>query len=208
MTRPSHRELVLQSCRCGTSKPFVSRVGQRARNSKSGGSGGRQATSDTGVSCGGSGVISTGRSRSLPLWNNAPARTNATNYNQRHQLRSVDRPPPRLSSFDQLPARGGRSRGCSRPTDARSRPARGRAGRRPLPRSVRRTGPCHCEASRCKSSSEPTTTHRGCIVAGSTGLRHLIREPIRHAASRYDQPLTTTPVNRQPSTAPPAVDNS
>lgn len=37
-----------------------------------------QATSDTGVSGDGSGVISTGRSRSLPLWNSAPARTNAT----------------------------------------------------------------------------------------------------------------------------------
>ncbi|NHE69076.1 transposase, partial [Rhodococcus sp. D-46] len=31
-----------------------------------------QATSDTGVSGDGSGVISTGRSRSLPLWNSAP----------------------------------------------------------------------------------------------------------------------------------------
>lgn len=37
-----------------------------------------QATSDAGVSGDGSGVISTGRSRSLPLWNSAPARTNAT----------------------------------------------------------------------------------------------------------------------------------
>lgn len=39
---------------------------------------GRQATSDTGVSGDGSGVMSTGRSRSLPWWNTAPARTNAT----------------------------------------------------------------------------------------------------------------------------------
>lgn len=37
-----------------------------------------QATSDTGVSGDGSGVMSTGRSRSLPLWKTAPARTNAT----------------------------------------------------------------------------------------------------------------------------------
>jgi len=43
------------------------------------GSGGRQATSDTGVSGEGSGVMSTGRSRSVPLWNSAPARTSATN---------------------------------------------------------------------------------------------------------------------------------
>ncbi|MBF6541233.1 helicase, partial [Nocardia farcinica] len=34
--------------------------------------GSRQATSDTGVSGEGSGVMSTGRSRSLPLWNTAP----------------------------------------------------------------------------------------------------------------------------------------
>ncbi|MBF6541221.1 hypothetical protein IU418_28905, partial [Nocardia farcinica] len=33
--------------------------------------GSRQATSDTGVSGEGSGVMSTGRSRSLPLWNTA-----------------------------------------------------------------------------------------------------------------------------------------
>lgn len=38
-----------------------------------------QATSDTGVSGEGSGVMSTGRSRSVPLWNTAPARTSATN---------------------------------------------------------------------------------------------------------------------------------
>ena len=49
-----------------------------ARNSQILWIGGRQATSDTGVSGEGSGVMSTGRSRSLPLWNSAPARTSAT----------------------------------------------------------------------------------------------------------------------------------
>lgn len=38
----------------------------------------RQAVSDTERSGGGSGMMLSGRSRSLPLWNNAPARTSAT----------------------------------------------------------------------------------------------------------------------------------
>ncbi|MBF6295899.1 hypothetical protein IU454_29165, partial [Nocardia farcinica] len=44
----------------------------RASNSQILWIGSRQATSDTGVSGEGSGVMSTGRSRSLPLWNTAP----------------------------------------------------------------------------------------------------------------------------------------
>ena len=48
------------------------------RNSQILWTGGRQATWDTGVSGDGSGVMPTGRSRSLRLWNSTLARTNAT----------------------------------------------------------------------------------------------------------------------------------
>lgn len=61
-----------------TAAELVVEGAQRARNSQILWIGGRQATSDTGVSGEGSGVMSTGRSRSLPLWNSAPARTSAT----------------------------------------------------------------------------------------------------------------------------------
>lgn len=55
-----------------------------------------QATSDAGASGDGSGMMPTGRSRTLPLWNSAPARK------QRHQLWCVHRPPSGPSGLDQL----------------------------------------------------------------------------------------------------------
>ena len=78
----SFTRLELQLCSYSRCFEFVyvvvSSSRASARNSQILWIGGRQATSDTGVSGEGSGVMSTGRSRSLPLWNSAPARTSAT----------------------------------------------------------------------------------------------------------------------------------
>ena len=81
----------LSTWKCGSGREFRSplcvvqltlrcrvSLGHMGRNSQILWIEGRQATSDTGVSGDGSGVMSTGRSRSLPWWNTAPARTNAT----------------------------------------------------------------------------------------------------------------------------------
>ena len=70
--------LVMLGVRADGRKELVALADGYRRNSQILWIEGRQATSDTGVSGDGSGVMSTGRSRSLPWWNTAPARTNAT----------------------------------------------------------------------------------------------------------------------------------